>query len=129
MRKLLTIAAMLVANTAGADPVAGLWKTAPQDDGSYGFINVAPCGDMICGTLVKGVNAAGEVATSGGNIGKRIVWDMVAKGDGRYDGGKIWAPDRDKTYNSEMILEGEALRVRGCVFGICRDGGLWTRVD
>lgn len=129
MRKFLTIAAILVANTAAADPVAGLWKTAPQDDGSYGFVTVAPCGDKICGTLVKGVNAAGEVATSGGNIGKRIVWDMVAKGDGRYGDGKIWAPDRDKTYNSEMILEGDALRVRGCVFGICRDGGLWTRAD
>lgn len=129
MQKLLTLVFLVTAGSALADPVEGLWKTAPQDDGSYGFINVAPCGDKICGTLVKGVNAAGEVATTGGNIGKQIVWDMLANGDGTYGGGKIWSPDRDKTYNSEMILEGQTLRVRGCVFGICRDGGLWTRAD
>jgi uncharacterized protein (DUF2147 family) len=129
MQKFLTITVLFMASTALADPVDGLWKTAPQDDGSYGFIKVAPCGDKICGTLLKGVNAAGEVATTGGNIGKQIIWDMVANGDGSYGGGKIWAPDRDKTYDSEMILENAALRVRGCILGICRDGGLWTRVD
>ena len=129
MRKYVMMMALFMASPVAADPVSGLWKTAPQDDGSYGFIKVAPCGDKFCGTLVKGVNAAGEVATSGGNIGKQIIWDMVANGDGSYGGGKIWAPDRDKTYNSEMILEGAALRVRGCILGICRDGGLWTRVN
>lgn len=129
MRAFGMIAALLMASSAFADPVEGMWKTAPQDDGSYGFVKVAPCGDKFCGILVKGVNAAGEVATSGDNIGKQIVWDMVAKGEGRYGGGKIWAPDRDQTYNSDMILDGQVLRVRGCVLGICRDGGVWTRAD
>ena len=128
MQKFLPIAFLFMASTAQADTVDGLWRTAPQDDGSYGFIKVARCGDKICGTVLKGVNAAGEVATTGGNIGKQIIWDMVANGDGSYGGGKIWAPDRDKTYDSEMILEDATLRVRGCILGICRDGGLWTRV-
>ncbi|MDZ7906609.1 MAG: DUF2147 domain-containing protein [Cypionkella sp.] len=77
--------------------------------------------------LVKGVNTAGEVATSGGNIGKRIVWDVAPRGDGLYDGGKIWSPDRDKTYSAKLQLSGNALAVSGCVLGICRDGGTWTR--
>ena len=129
MQKFLAVAFLWMANVVLADPVDGLWKTAPQDDGSYGFIKVAACGDKICGTLVKGVDSVGAVATTGGNIGKQIVWDMVAKGNGRYGDGKIWSPDRDRTYDSEMTLEGQTLRVRGCIFGICRDGGLWTRAD
>ncbi len=54
---------------------------------------------------------------------------MVAQGDGAYGDGKIWSPDRDKTYNSKMQLSGDALQVSGCVFGICRDGGTWQRVN
>jgi uncharacterized protein (DUF2147 family) len=53
---------------------------------------------------------------------------MVAEGAGAYSGGKIWSPDRDKTYNGKMQLTGNGLAVSGCVLGICRDGGTWTRV-
>ena len=53
---------------------------------------------------------------------------MVAYPDGLYDDGQVWSPDRDKTYNSDMTLTGDKLAVRGCVMGICRDGGTWTRV-
>jgi uncharacterized protein (DUF2147 family) len=54
---------------------------------------------------------------------------MVPKGDGIYGDGKVWSPDRDKTYNSKMRLKGDGLAVEGCVVGICRDGGTWTRVN
>lgn len=121
--------AVMASAAWAADPVEGVWKTAPQDDGGYGFIQIAPCGPAFCGTLIKGVNGAGEVATTGGDIGKQIIWDMTLQGDGLYDGGKIWAPDRDKTYNSKMQLTGDSLAVSGCVLGICRDGGTWVRAN
>jgi uncharacterized protein (DUF2147 family) len=125
---LLTLGALVAANAAQAgDALEGLWKTVPQDDGAYGFVQIVPCGPAFCGTLVKGVNGAGEVATSGGNIGKQILWDMKPGGDGTYSGGKIWSPDRDQTYNSKLRLSGKSLAVSGCVLGICRDGGTWTR--
>ena len=53
---------------------------------------------------------------------------MKAKGDGKYGGGKIWAPDRDKTYASKLEPEGDMLKVSGCVFSDLRDGGTWMRV-
>jgi uncharacterized protein (DUF2147 family) len=62
------------------------------------------------------------------NVGRQIVTDMVAYPDGLYDDGKIYSPDRDKTYNGDMTLAGDSLSVRGCVMGICRDGGTWARV-
>lgn len=131
MRVFLTtfLAALALAGAAAAaDPVEGVWKTAPQDDGSFGHIQIAPCGPAFCGTLVKAFDAEGKEAESD-NVGKQIVWDMVAQGDGTYDDGKVWSPDRDKTYNSYMVLEGDGLSVKGCVLGICRDGGTWTRVQ
>ncbi|WP_224823292.1 DUF2147 domain-containing protein [Cognatishimia sp. MH4019] len=123
----LIAAACLLAGAASADPVAGTWKTQPGDDGAYGHVTVAPCGSAICGTIAKAFNASGQEIASD-NIGKRMIWDMKAKGGGSYSGGRIWAPDRDKTYNSKMNLSGNSLKVEGCVLGICR-GQTWTRVN
>lgn len=119
---------MLAAGAAQAgDPVEGVWKTKPDDNGNFGYVKVAPCGPAFCGTLIKSFDRAGAPLDSE-NIGKAIIWDMVAYGDGVYDDGKVWSPDRDKTYSSDMQLSGDKLSVRGCVLGICRDGGTWTRV-
>ncbi|MFE3837729.1 DUF2147 domain-containing protein [Pseudogemmobacter sonorensis] len=110
-----------------ADPAEGLWKTRPDDNGNFGHVQIAPCGKALCGTLVKAFDGAGKPVESA-NVGRRIVWDMVPYGNGRYDDGKVYSPDRDKTYNAEMRLNGNSLTVKGCVLGICRDGGSWTRV-
>ena len=129
MIKKLVLAAVLSfgAGAAFADPVEGVWKTKADDNGNFGYVQIKPCGAAFCGTLIKAFGADGKEKASD-NIGKRIVWDMVAYPDGLYDDGQIWSPDRDKTYNSDMTLSGNKLSVRGCVIGICRDGGTWTRV-
>jgi uncharacterized protein (DUF2147 family) len=118
----------VIGGAALADPVEGTWQTRKDDNGNYGHVQIKSCGPAFCGTLVKAFDSAGKEIASP-NIGKRIVWDMVAYPDGLYDDGKIWSPDRDKTYNGEMTLKGNSLTVRGCVLGICRDGGTWKRVN
>ncbi len=120
--------ALLVAAPALADPLEGTWKTKPDDNGHYGHVQIVPCGPAFCGTLVEAFDQNGGRITSP-NIGKRIVWDMQAQGDGAYGDGKIWSPDRDKTYSGKMQLSGDKVAVSGCVFGICRDGGTWTRIN
>lgn len=129
MKKFAIAAALAVFGTAAfaADPVEGTWKTKPDDNGNFGHVQIKPCGNAFCGTLVKAFDGSGAQIESP-NVGRKIVWDMVAYGDGLYDDGKIYSPDRDKTYNSEMQLSGNSLTVKGCVLGICRDGGTWTRV-
>lgn len=124
----LAVAAAFWAGAALADPVEGIWQTVKDDNGNYGHIEVKACGAAFCGTLIRSFDASGAPLDSP-NIGKLIVWDMVAYPDGLYDDGQVWSPDRDKTYNSDMTLNGDILSVRGCVFGICRDGGTWTRVQ
>jgi len=130
MKHLLLGAAFVMglAGMAAADPVDGTWKTAPDDNGDFGHIQVGACGSKICGTLVKSFDSSGAETLSP-SIGKKIIWDMEAQGDGYYSGGKIWSPDRDKTYKSKMTLSGSKLAVEGCVMMICRDGGTWSRVN
>lgn len=111
---------------AAADPVHGVWKSQPGDTGNFGHVTIADCGGAICGTLVRAFDGSGKEISSE-NIGKRIVWDMVPSGDGNYSGGRIWDPEKDKTYKSKMALSGNALKVSGCIGPICR-GQNWTRV-
>ncbi len=125
---LATAAAMIAGAAFAADPVEGLWKTKPDDNGNFGYVQIAPCGAKLCGVLIKAFDSNGAEKPSE-NVGKQIVWDMVANGDGSYGSGKVWAPDRDKTYKSKMQLAGDNLSVSGCVLGgvICRASD-WQRV-
>lgn len=124
----LTALALLVATPAMADPVFGTWKTIPDDNGNFGYIEIKNCGGTICGTLAKSFDASGK-SVSSEHAGKKIVWDMKPNGGGKYSGGKIWSPDRDKVYSSKLNLkDNNNLQVSGCIAFICRDGGTWTRV-
>jgi uncharacterized protein (DUF2147 family) len=110
-----------------ADPVEGMWKTQ-VDDGAFAFVDIAPCGDKLCGVISRTFNDQGEYKSE--NLGKNLVWDMVAKGSGSYGGGKIWQPSTDKIFKSKMSLSGDVLKVAGCVLGglICKKQ-TWTRVQ
>ena len=128
--KTITLAALATLMSAGvafaADPLEGFWRTAKDDNGNSGLIHVKPCGAKLCGTLVKSYDASGkEVASE--NIGRQIISETVNKGGGAYKG-KVYSPDRGKTYNSKLSLSGKSLKVSGCVLGICRDGGTWSKV-
>jgi uncharacterized protein (DUF2147 family) len=127
MRKFLMITAVLSlgAGSAMAEPLLGMWRTAADDNGNSGLVQVAPCGSAICGKLVKSYNSAGQEIESE-NIGRNIISETVATGSGAYKG-KVYSPDRGKTYNSKLQLSGDTLKVSGCVMGICRDGGTWQR--
>lgn len=130
MKHLLLGAAFAIGLVAPAvaEPVLGTWQTEKDDNGHYGYIRVEPCGSKICGTLVKAFDSGGaEIASD--NIGKKIIWDMQPKGNGKYGDGMVWSPDRDKTYKSKMQLNGDSLAVQGCVLVVCRDGGNWRRVN
>ncbi|SLN14910.1 hypothetical protein PSA7680_00375 [Pseudoruegeria aquimaris] len=126
MKKFALSAAVLIglAGAAFADDVEGVWKTE-VDDGSYAHISIAPCGAKFCGVISRTFNAEGEYKS--GNIGKQLVWDMEAAGNGKYRNGKIWQPSTGKTYKSKMDLSGNTLKVAGCVGPICKKQ-TWTRV-
>ena len=125
MKQLIAAACLTVdgAGMALAEPVTGTWQTETGDGGGYLHVAIAPCGSNICGTIKKVFNSDDTSSE-----GKPIIWDMKAKGNGSYSGGKIWAPDVDKTYRSKMSLNGNSLKVSGCVGPIYR-GQTWKRVN
>lgn len=123
---LLTAALVAFAATASADPLEGMWRTAADDNGNSGLIEVVPCGAALCGTLVKAFDAADKPMASP-NIGRRIIWDTRASGVGEYRG-MVYSPDRDAEYKSRLVLTGDSVSVSGCRLGFCREGGVWNRV-
>ncbi len=130
MKKFALITTALVFSAgmaAAADPLEGMWRTAKDDNGNSGLIKVAPCGAKLCGTLVKAYGLDGKEMASE-NIGRQIISETVNDGGGKYSG-KVYAPDRGKTYKSKLVLSGATLNVSGCVLGICRKGGTWKKVN
>lgn len=128
MKKPMTLAAalMLAAGIAQADPIEGTWQTEP-DGGAYALVNIAPCGAKFCGTIDRTFNAEGEYASQ--NIGKTLVIDMAPEGAGKYRG-KVWRPSNNKIYLGKIDLNGDSMRLSGCVAGglICSKQ-TWARVQ
>ncbi len=129
MRRLLlgAVALVAMAGAALADPLEGMWRTAADDNGNSGLIQVVPCGAALCGTLVKAFDGSGAEMASP-NVGRLLIWDTVAKGGGQYRG-RVYSPDRAADYNSKLVLTGDRLSVSGCRLGFCREGGVWSRVN
>ncbi len=121
------VAFLFSSGMAMADPLEGLWRTTKDDNGKSGLIKVAPCGAKLCGTLIKSYDETGAEIDSD-NIGRNIISETVARGGGSYTG-KVYSPDRDKTYKSKLQMTGNTLKVRGCIAFICRDGGTWQKVN
>lgn len=128
MKTVATAIAALVmgAGAALADPVLGTWKTE-VDDGSYAHIEMTQCGSNVCGTIARTFNSGGEYNSP--NKGKQLVRNMAAKGGGSY-AGKVWRPSNDKIYIGKMQLNGNTLKLKGCVAGglLC-SSQTWTRIQ
>ena len=125
MRILMAAAGLaLAAGAALADPVEGVWQTEP-DDGAYAHVTFAPCGAKICGTISRTFKAGGEYVSP--NKGRALVWDMEPQGDGRYRNGQIWQPSTGKIYSSKMVLDGDRLKVSGCIGPFCKKQ-TWSRL-
>lgn len=109
-----------------ADPVEGVWQTE-ADDGAYAYIEMGPCGAKICGVIARTFNSSGEYQSP--NLGKTLVIDMVPDGDGKYSG-QVWRPSNNKIYIGKMTLNGDALKLRGCVAGgLFCSAQDWSRVQ
>ena len=123
----VALAGFFLAVTASADPVFGVWKTQPGSEGNYAHVEIKECDGKICGEMIKAFDSSDEEIDSK-NIGRNIIIGMSPKKGNKYGGGKIWAPDEDKTYRSKMKLVGDAdLKVSGCIAIICRKQD-WSRV-
>ena len=111
------IAAPLAAS-ADAERVLGIWKTQPNDEGSYLHVEIHACENKLCGTILNAFRKGDELIEDYENKGKKMIWDMSLKSGTdlpSWGKGRIWAPDNDNTYKSGMVLNGGTLKVTGCI--------------
>jgi uncharacterized protein (DUF2147 family) len=128
MKKLMmsAIALMTAAGIAAADPLEGLWQTEP-DDGAFAHVQIEPCGANFCGKIVRSFKDGAEFQSP--NRGKTLVIDMAPQGGGNYEG-KVWRPSNDKIYLGKIALNGDSIKLRGCIAGglLCSKQ-TWARVN
>ncbi len=127
----LTLAAMTLGtwliDASHAQALEGVFKTQEGENGGYLHVEMAPCADLMCGTIIKVVGPDGTEANPHEFLGRNIISGMKPNGDAKWKSGKIWAPDQDKTYRASMkLLSDSELEVKGCVAIICRSQ-VWTR--
>lgn len=115
----------VLGSTVCADPIEGTWQTE-ADDGAYALIGIAPCGANFCGKIERTFQAGEEYPSQ--NIGKTLVINMAPQGAGKYKG-QVWRPSNDKVYLGKITLQGDSMRLSGCVAGglICSKQ-TWARV-
>lgn len=111
MHRLMLVAVLALAATGAraAEPIEGNWKTASGETAVIG-----KCGTAYCVTLKTGKH-------SGKQIGK------LSGKDGEYSG-EITDPAEDKTYSGSGSVNGNSLKMKGCVLAILCKSQTWTRL-
>ena len=103
MMKRLVIAAMLaaplLAGTAFADGIEGMWK---RPNGV--LVSIHKCGGEFCVTAASGSH-------KGESAGK-----MAASGGGKY-AGSLTDLESGKTYSGKGAIAGDSISMAGCVLG------------
>lgn len=123
---LSALALTMCAGIAVADPLEGRWQTE-ADDGAFAHVDIAPCGPNFCGKIARTFKDGAEYTSP--NLGKTLVIDMASEGGGKYKG-KVWRPSNDKIYIGKIALNGDSMKLSGCVAGglLCSKQ-TWSRVE
>ena len=125
------IAALAAAGTGLAavpDSPVGVWRNQKNSV----HIRIAPCGTLLCGTVVWANEKAKKDARDGGTdalVGTRIFKDLHRDPKGRWRG-RVYVPDMDMTFSGTITLtSADTISTRGCLFGgiICKSR-VWVRV-
>lgn len=157
----LALACMLAAATAGSGLAQGTPRPAPKssaagpgpaappdyvgvwyDDTGEGAVEIAPCGDSLCGRIVwlKNPNdPTGRPLTDGYNpnpanrtrpiCGLDVIGGVKRQGNGTWDQGWIYDPKEGKSYDVELKLRGpDRLAVTGYLgVKFLSETLMWTR--
>lgn len=126
---MVMLAAALPAAGAAQGLLAGEWK---NPKGSV-IVRLGPCGDAICGVVVKASDHAKDTARQGGTpnlIGTRILSALRPSRDGTFKG-QAFDPKRNIHAPATVRLIGrDALEVQGCaMLGLICKEQRWTRAS
>ena len=127
-------AALTLAAAAQAADVTGLWHTAAQG----GLIEIAPCGDSVCGKIVGSPELTAHPDLKDSRNGNPALRSRLLKGlvilqgfhrdgDG-WSGGQLYNPPNGATYKGELRLTApDTLKVTGCIVSPLCQTQIWSR--
>lgn len=107
----LAVAGISMASMAfAADPLANTtWQTF--DEGQpKGVIKITESNGVLTGKLISTVSKKGQK-----HVGKTIISGLKADGSGKYSGGNITDPEKNKTYRMTANLSGNTLDLKGYI--------------
>ena len=105
----LAIAGISLASMAfAADPLANTtWQTF--DEGKpKGVVKITESNGVLTGKLISTVSEKGKK-----HVGMTIISGLKADGGGKYSGGTITDPEKNKTYKLTANLSGSNLALKG----------------
>jgi uncharacterized protein (DUF2147 family) len=128
-RSVIAFAAIIAtAAPAGAldkDGIEGRWKNGHME------ILIAPCGEVLCGTVVKASpkqQAKAEHGSGTDLVGARLITNIHPTGPGTYRA-NVYVADRDMNASGTIRRVGpNRLNVKGCVLLIICKSKNWDRV-
>jgi len=95
------------------------------------IIDIAACGDALCGTVQWATAQAKQDASKGTAmlVGTQLLTELEPNGE--LWQGKLFVPDRDLHVEAKLETAGDnQLKVSGCAMdGIVCDSQLWARAD
>ena len=123
----MSIAAIGLAAVQAGSPgaVEGRWI----NPGKTVVIDIAPCAEALCGTVVWATAQAQQDARKGtpNLIGTQLLTGLQAKGE--LWQGKLFVPDQRLHATAKIAAEGVGqLKVSGCEIGICKSQ-VWSRLE
>ena len=134
--RFLLLSLVLAAGSAraAAPGVQGLWLT----DDRKGIVQIAPCGNRMCGTIFKVLDRSREALDHDANnpdpklrsrpmVGLPTLIGFEGSG-ASWKNGRAYDPKSGKSYKSTLDLQPDgSLKVSGCILFIC-ESRRWTRV-
>jgi uncharacterized protein (DUF2147 family) len=115
--------------------IAGDWLTADRS----AIVRVGPCGERLCGTVVRVLARGNGVPSTDVNnpdralrshplVGLKVLTGFARDGSG-WTGGRAYDPKTGGSYRAKLSLGGDnSLTVTGCILFICKSQR-WIRVD
>jgi len=123
----LAAALALVPTTAlAASPLEGLWR---NPKGSV-MVRIAPCGQQLCGKVVRANAKARSKAAEGGTeqlVGTTLLSGISPTGANRWKG-RVFLPKQNTHATGNLRLTGRQLTVQGCLLGIICKDQTWMKV-
>ncbi|MFT3987689.1 DUF2147 domain-containing protein [Aestuariivirga sp.] len=121
-----------------ASDAAGLWR---MQNGKV-TVRVTDCGGTICGSIaglkepISKIDGKPKVDRENPDPSKRarplmglpVLGGMKPTGDGQWKG-TIYNPDDGNTYNATVTMDGNVMKVKGCVAGFLCKTNVFAKIN